>query len=54
MTEASDVLLRCRSEFPILERTTNLIRDVLLDYRPGMGIRLSPHFYTADSKLDPS
>jgi kynureninase len=27
-------------------------RDVLVDFRPGAGIRLSPHFYTSDDELD--
>jgi kynureninase len=27
-------------------------RDVVVDYRPGVGIRLSPHFYTDDRELD--
>ncbi|HEX9287217.1 MAG TPA: aminotransferase class V-fold PLP-dependent enzyme [Thermoanaerobaculia bacterium] len=27
-------------------------RDVVVDYRPGAGIRMSPHFYTADAELD--
>ncbi len=27
-------------------------RQVLCDYRPGAGIRLSPHFYTLDEELD--
>lgn len=27
-------------------------RGVLCDYRPGAGIRFSPHFYTADGELD--
>jgi kynureninase len=26
--------------------------DILCDYRPGAGIRLSPHFYNRDSELD--
>jgi kynureninase len=26
--------------------------DILCDYRPGAGIRLSPHFYTRDRELD--
>lgn len=26
--------------------------DILCDYRPGAGIRLSPHLYTRDSELD--
>ena len=26
-------------------------RDVVVDYRPGVGIRLSPHFYTQDREL---
>ncbi len=27
-------------------------RDVLVDYRPNAGIRIAPHFYTADEELD--
>jgi kynureninase len=27
-------------------------RDVLVDYRPGAGVRVSPHFYTTDEELD--
>lgn len=27
-------------------------RDVCVDYRPGVGIRLSPHFYSRDDELD--
>ncbi len=27
-------------------------RDVVVDYRPGVGIRMSPHFYTEDRELD--
>ena len=27
-------------------------REILSDYRPGAGIRLSPHFYTHDDELD--
>ncbi|MFL5618723.1 MAG: aminotransferase class V-fold PLP-dependent enzyme [Gemmatimonadaceae bacterium] len=29
-----------------------LARDVIVDYRPGAGIRVAPHFYTSDSELD--
>jgi kynureninase len=29
-----------------------LERQILVDYRPDAGIRLSPHFYTADEELD--
>ena len=32
--------------------TRELIRrEVLVDYRPGAGIRISPHFYTSDDEL---
>jgi len=32
--------------------TQELIRrEVLVDYRPGAGIRISPHFYTTDDEL---
>ena len=29
-----------------------LARDIIVDYRPGAGIRVAPHFYTADEELD--
>jgi len=29
-----------------------LARDILVDYRPGAGIRLSPHFYNDDREID--
>jgi kynureninase len=27
-------------------------REILVDYRPGAGIRISPHLYTLDSEID--
>jgi len=27
-------------------------RDILVDYRPNAGVRMSPHFYTDDNELD--
>lgn len=27
-------------------------REVLVDYRPGAGVRVAPHFYTADEELE--
>jgi kynureninase len=29
-----------------------LASDVIVDYRPGAGIRVAPHFYTSDDELD--
>ena len=29
-----------------------LRRDVIVDHRPGAGIRFSPHFYTTDEEID--
>ena len=29
-----------------------LERDVIVDYRPGAGIRVAPHFYTSDEELE--
>jgi kynureninase len=29
-----------------------LSKDIVVDYRPGAGIRIAPHFYTSDSELD--
>ena len=31
---------------------TLLDRDILVDFRPGAGIRLAPHFYTRDEELE--
>jgi kynureninase len=27
-------------------------RNVLVDFRPGAGIRVAPHFYTTDDELE--
>jgi kynureninase len=27
-------------------------RDILVDYRPGAGIRVAPHFYTKDEEIE--
>jgi kynureninase len=29
-----------------------LAREVIVDYRPGAGIRIAPHFYNTDGELD--
>lgn len=29
-----------------------LARQIIVDYRPGAGIRIAPHFYTTDAELD--
>ena len=29
-----------------------LSRDIIVDYRPGAGIRIAPHFYTLDSECE--
>jgi len=29
-----------------------LRRDFIVDFRPGAGIRISPHFYTSDEELE--
>ena len=31
---------------------TLLDRNILVDFRPGAGIRIAPHFYTKDAELD--
>jgi kynureninase len=34
------------------EVTEELIRrQILVDYRPGAGIRIAPHFYTSDDEV---
>jgi kynureninase len=33
--------------------TSELIRrEIIVDYRPGAGIRISPHFYTKDEEIE--
>lgn len=41
-------------DLPNAERVCQrlLAEDVLLDFRPGVGIRLAPHFYTRDDEVD--
>jgi len=41
-------------DVPNGERVTRelVLREVLVDYRPNAGIRVAPHFYTADYELD--
>jgi kynureninase len=29
-----------------------LARDILVDFRPGAGIRIAPHFYTTDEEVE--
>jgi kynureninase len=29
-----------------------LARDIVVDYRPGAGIRVAPHFYTSDDEIE--
>jgi len=29
-----------------------LRREFIIDYRPGAGVRISPHFYTKDEELE--
>ena len=29
-----------------------LANDVLVDYRPGAGVRFAPHFYTTDEEVE--
>jgi kynureninase len=41
-------------DVPYGEQVTKelLRRDFLIDYRPGAGIRVAPHFYTKDEELE--
>ena len=39
-------------ELRILNVSRELLRrDILIDFRPGAGIRLSPHFYNSDEEI---
>lgn len=44
------VVLDLQNAAPICEAL--LADDVLLDHRPGVGLRLAPHFYTRDDEVD--
>ena len=33
-------------------KRTLAARDIVVDYRPGAGLRVAPHFYTSDAELD--
>jgi kynureninase len=41
-------------DFPAADRATKALiaRRVFVDYRPGCGIRVSPHFYTSDDEIE--
>lgn len=41
-------------DFPGADRATRALieRRVFVDYRPGCGIRVSPHFYTTDEEIE--
>jgi kynureninase len=41
-------------DFPGADRVFRelVVRRVFVDYRPGCGIRVSPHFYTTDEEID--
>ena len=41
-------------DFPGADRATARLieRRIFVDYRPGCGIRVSPHFYTSDAEID--
>jgi kynureninase len=44
------VILDVENGHEIVKRLAE--RDVLVDYRPGAGIRIAPHFYTSDEELN--
>ncbi|MBD5654081.1 MAG: hypothetical protein IAI50_02730 [Candidatus Eremiobacteraeota bacterium] len=39
--------------FPAADRAAAALvaRRIFVDYRPGCGIRVSPHFYTSDEEI---
>ncbi|HEV2387477.1 MAG TPA: aminotransferase class V-fold PLP-dependent enzyme [Candidatus Acidoferrales bacterium] len=44
------VSIDCPHAFPVTQEL--LARDILVDFRPAAGIRLSPHFYNRDEEID--
>ena len=49
---ASPARWRSTCRTPRAWRTTLNARDFVVDYRPGVGIRLSPHFYNTMDEID--
>lgn len=44
------VILDAPNGYEVVKELTR--REVLVDYRPGAGIRIAPHFYTTDEELE--
>jgi kynureninase len=44
------VAVNCPHAFEV--RSALIARDVVVDYRPNAGIRVSPHFYTTDDEIE--
>ncbi len=53
-TDASTRAGHVTVDMPDAEATSRALleRRVMIDYRPGAGIRLAPHFYTLDGEVD--
>ena len=52
--DVSNAAARSRSRTNMQEPITKELirREFIVDYRPGAGIRISPHFYTTDDELE--
>ena len=44
--------MRLRRSGRVLVALALLASDVIVDYRPGAGIRVAPHFYTSDEEIE--
>jgi len=44
------VSIECPNAFEV--KNELIARDILVDYRPGAGVRISPHFYNRDEEID--
>ena len=44
------VTINCPHAYEV--RSALIARDVIVDYRPNAGVRVSPHFYSTDEELE--
>ncbi len=47
---AGTVSIDCPHAYEVMREL--VARDILVDYRPKAGIRISPHFYNAEDELE--
>ena len=49
---ANELVIRIAHESAASIAKELIRREFVIDYRPGAGVRISPHFYTTDNELE--